>query len=105
MNFPGAGLPTWTRSAVTSSPDARLNEAHGLGIRPNVIFWIGCPVAEFMMVAMILITGPVPGGAALRLRLDRGFSTSGQYDTCLHVPGSFGTYYATRDFADENGIS
>ena len=88
MNFPGAGLPTWTRSAVTSSPDARLNEAHGLGIRPNVIFWIGCPVAEFMMVAMILIDGPVPGGAAFRLRLDRRFSTSGQYGTCLHVPGS-----------------
>lgn len=77
------------RSAVTSSPDARLNEAHGLGIRPNIIFWIGCPVAEFMMVAMILIIGPVPGGAAVRLWLDRRLSTSGQYDTCLHVRGSF----------------
>lgn len=29
------------------------------------------------------------GGAAFRLRLERRFSTFGQYDTCLHVPGSF----------------
>ena len=37
-NFPGAGLPTSTRSAVTSSPLSRLKLAHGLGIRPKVIF-------------------------------------------------------------------
>lgn len=55
MNLPGAGLPTWTRSAVTSSPVSRLNEAQGFGIRPKVIVWIGWPVAEFMMVALMLI--------------------------------------------------
>ena len=54
-NFPGAGLPTSTRSAVTSSPVSRLNEAQGFGMRPKVIFWMGWPVAVFMMVAMILI--------------------------------------------------
>jgi len=55
MNFPGAGFPTWTRSAVTSSPVSRLNEAQGLGIRPKVMVWIGRPVAEFMMVALMLM--------------------------------------------------
>lgn len=54
-NFPGAGLPTWTRSAVTSSPVSRLKLAQGLGMRPKVIFWMGWPLAEFMMVATILI--------------------------------------------------
>jgi hypothetical protein len=53
MNLPGAGLPTSTRSAVTRSPVSRLNVAHGLGIRPKVIFWMGWPVAVFMIVAMI----------------------------------------------------
>jgi hypothetical protein len=56
-NFPGAGLPTSTRSAVTSSPVSRLKDAQGFGMRPKVIFWIGWPVAVFMMVAMILIRG------------------------------------------------
>lgn len=54
-NLPGTGFPTWTRSAVTSSPLAKLNDTHGLGIRPNVIFWIGWPVVEFMIVAVMLI--------------------------------------------------
>ena len=54
-NFPGAGLPTWTRSALTNSPVFRLKLAQGLGMRPKVIFWIGWPVAEFMMVATILM--------------------------------------------------
>jgi hypothetical protein len=51
--FPGAGFPTSTRSALTSSPVSRLNDAHGLGMRPKVIFWIGWPVVEFMIVAII----------------------------------------------------
>lgn len=38
--LPGAGLPTSTRSALTNSPVARLKDAHGLGIRPNDIFWM-----------------------------------------------------------------
>lgn len=54
-NLPAAGLPTWIRSAVTSSPVSRLKDAHGLGMRPKVIFWMGWPVAAFMIVAMILI--------------------------------------------------
>ena len=54
-NLPGAGLPTSTRSAVTSSPVARLKEIQGLGIRPKVIFWMGWPVAVFMIVAITLI--------------------------------------------------
>ncbi len=54
-NLPGAGLPTLIRSAVTSSPVSRLKDAHGFGMRPNVIFWMGWPVAAFMMVAMMLI--------------------------------------------------
>ncbi len=54
-NFPGAGLPTLIRSAVTSSPVSRVKEAQGFGMRPNVIFWRGWPVAAFMMVAMMLI--------------------------------------------------
>ena len=49
--LPGAGLPTSTRSADTSSPVSKLNEAQGLGMRPKVIFWMGWPVAVFMMVA------------------------------------------------------
>jgi hypothetical protein len=52
-NFPGAGGVTSIRSAVTSSPVARLKLAHGLGMRPKLIFWIGCPVAVFMIVAVI----------------------------------------------------
>jgi len=39
--LPGAGFPTSTRSALTSSPVSSVNEAHGFGMRPNVIFWIG----------------------------------------------------------------
>jgi hypothetical protein len=34
-----------------------------LGMRPKVIFWIGWPVAEFMMVVMILIGGWITMGA------------------------------------------
>lgn len=44
-----------TRSAVTSSPVERLKLAHGFGIRPKVIFWIGRPVTVFMIVAMMLM--------------------------------------------------
>jgi len=54
-NLPGAGFPTSTRSAVTSSPVSRLKDTHGFGMRPNDIFWIGWPVAVFMIVAMIPI--------------------------------------------------
>lgn len=50
--FPGAGLPMSMRSAVTSSPVSRLKLAHGLGMRPKVIFWIGRPVTVFMIVAV-----------------------------------------------------
>ena len=57
-NFPGAGLFTSIRSAVTSSPLSRLKLAHGFGMRPKVILWIGWPVAEFMMVAFIAMHGP-----------------------------------------------
>src|SRR5690606_8826127 len=57
MNFPGAGLPISIRSAVTNSPVARLKLAQGFGIRPKVIFWIGRPVAVFMIVARMLIPG------------------------------------------------
>ena len=56
-NLPGAGLPTSTRCAVTRSPEARTKPAPGRGMRPKVIFWIGAPVAAFMMVAMMLIGG------------------------------------------------
>jgi len=52
-NLPGAGFSTSIRSAVTSSPVARLKLAHGFGIRPKLIFWIGWPVAVFMIVAVI----------------------------------------------------
>ncbi|MBP2275653.1 preprotein translocase subunit Sec61beta [Sphingomonas sp. PL20] len=34
---------------------ARLKEIQGLGIRPKVIFWMGWPVAVFMIVAITLI--------------------------------------------------
>jgi hypothetical protein len=32
-----------------------LKLAHGFGIRLNVIFWMGRPVAVFMIVAMMLM--------------------------------------------------
>ena len=51
-NLPGAGLPTSTRSAVTSSPVSRLKETHGFGMRPKTNFWIGWPVAMFIIVAV-----------------------------------------------------
>lgn len=54
-NLPGAGCPTWTRSTVTRSPVSRLKVAQGFGIRPKVIFWMGWPVVEFMIVATMLI--------------------------------------------------
>jgi hypothetical protein len=31
--------------------------AQRLGMRPNVIFWMGCPVARFMIVAIMAIAG------------------------------------------------
>lgn len=58
MNFPGAGVPTWMRSGVTRSPVSKWNAAHGFGMRSNFIFWIGWPVALFMMVATILMSAP-----------------------------------------------
>lgn len=64
--FPGAGLPTSTRSAVTRSPVSRMKEAQGLGIRPKVNRRMGLPVVEFMMVATIAIRGADSQG---RLRL------------------------------------
>lgn len=41
ITLPGAGLPTSTRSAFTSSPLASVKLAQGFGIRPKVNFWIG----------------------------------------------------------------
>src|SRR3569623_766582 len=58
-NLPGAGLPTSIRSAVASSPVSSVNEIQGLGMRPKVIFWMGWPVAEFMMVAITAMARPV----------------------------------------------
>lgn len=52
-DLPGAGLPMSIRSAVTSSPVSSVNDAHGLGIRPKVILWIGWPVVEFMIVVVM----------------------------------------------------
>lgn len=66
MNLPGAGLPTFTRSAVTCSPVSRWNVTQGLGIRSNFIFWMARPVVEFMIVAMILMAVRLGGGARLR---------------------------------------
>jgi len=43
------------RSAVTNSPVSRVKLAHGFGILPKVIFWIGRPVTVFMIVAVIPI--------------------------------------------------
>lgn len=40
-DLPGAGLPMSTRSARTISPLCRVNDSHGLGIRPKVCFWMG----------------------------------------------------------------
>ena len=45
-------MPTSTRSAVTSSPVSRLKETHGFGMRPKTNFWIGWPVAVFIIVAV-----------------------------------------------------
>ena len=57
MNLPGAGLPTWIRSAVTRSPVVKLKLAQGFGILSKVIFWIAVPVTVFMIVARILMPG------------------------------------------------
>lgn len=46
-------MPISIRSAVTNSPVARLKLAQGFGIRPNVIFCSGRPVAVFMIVAVM----------------------------------------------------
>ena len=54
-NLPGASFPTSIRSAVTISPVSSVKLAHGLGMRLNFIFWMGWPVALFMIVAVMLI--------------------------------------------------
>lgn len=51
--LPGAGLPISIRSAFTSSPLASVKLAQGFGMRPKMNFWIGSPVVEFMIVAVI----------------------------------------------------
>lgn len=43
------------RMAISKPSRWRLEGRPALGIRPKVIFWIGWPVTEFMMVATMLM--------------------------------------------------